>query len=79
MAIFFDILAMWSHSSIGLERLATDEKVEGSNPSGTSKKGKNNEFFEKFIITKCCNSFFYNSFFYNIIFVGNIIDKPRII
>ena len=28
---------MWSHSSIGLERLATDEKVEGSNPSGTSK------------------------------------------
>ncbi len=27
----------WSHSSIGLERLATDEKVEGSNPSGTSK------------------------------------------
>ena len=26
-----------SHSSIGLERLATDEKVEGSSPSGTSK------------------------------------------
>ena len=38
MAVFFDILAVRSHSSIGLERLATDEKVEGSNPSGTSKK-----------------------------------------
>ena len=37
MGVFFDIFAMWSHSSIGLERLATDEKVEGSNPSGTSK------------------------------------------
>tara|TARA_Y100000590_G_scaffold76053_1_gene84081 strand:+ start:79 stop:300 length:222 start_codon:yes stop_codon:yes gene_type:complete len=40
MAVFFDILAVRSHSSIGLERLATDEKVEGSNPSGTSKKRK---------------------------------------
>tara|TARA_A100001011_G_scaffold234339_2_gene242406 strand:- start:4182 stop:4430 length:249 start_codon:yes stop_codon:yes gene_type:complete len=40
MGVFFDILAVRSHSSIGLERLATDEKVEGSNPSGTSKKGR---------------------------------------
>ena len=45
MGIFFDILVMRSHSSIGLERLATDEKVEGSNPSGTSKRGIKNEFF----------------------------------
>ena len=70
---------MWSHSSIGLERLATDEKVEGSNPSGTSKGEKDNEFFEKSIIAKFCNSFFCNSFSFDITSVINIIDKLGII
>ena len=42
---------MWSHSSIGSERLATDEKVEGSNPSGTSKDKKLGEInLEKIVI-----------------------------
>ena len=50
MGVFFDILILWSHSSIGLERLATDEKVEGSNPSGTSRQGGFNMSLQKAVI-----------------------------
>ncbi len=41
---------MWSHSSIGSERLATDEKVEGSNPSGTSTIARRKITLSKIII-----------------------------